>query len=228
MPKNTLNIHEIFYSIQGESSKSGLPCVFIRLRGCPLRCHYCDTSYAFKEGACMQFAEIIERIQSFGCNLVEITGGEPLMQSQVHALMEQLCDLDFEVLLETCGQLPIAQCDARVKRIIDIKTPNSGASYSFLQENYGQLKNTDEVKFVITNKEDFDWSLQTVRENVLFEKVAEVHFSPVMFQEGNSCIQGCAALAPEILAGWILDSGENVRLHLQLHRYVWAPDARGV
>ncbi|MGY8754021.1 MAG: radical SAM protein, partial [Phycisphaerales bacterium] len=108
MSKNTLNIHEIFFSIQGESSKSGLPCVFVRLRGCPLRCHYCDTSYAFREGDSMHIETIIQTIQSYRCPLVEITGGEPLIQPEVHSLMRQLCDLDFTVMLETCGQLPIA------------------------------------------------------------------------------------------------------------------------
>jgi len=167
-------------------------------------------------------------VQAFNCSLVEITGGEPLLQPQVHALMEQLCNLGFDVLVETSGQLSIADCDARLSRIVDIKTPNSGAIDSFLESNYEELNATDEVKFVITNREDFDWAVQVVRERMLCEVVNAVHFSPVMYQVGNDCIRGCEALCPEVLAQWILDSGEHIRLHLQLHRYVWAPDARGV
>jgi 7-carboxy-7-deazaguanine synthase len=228
MREKKLHIHEIFFSIQGESSKVGLPCVFVRLRGCPLRCRYCDTSYAFSDGEGITLAEIIVKVQSYACKLVEITGGEPLIQSNVHPLMESLCDLGYEVMIETSGQQQIDACDPRVKRIVDIKTPNSGAADSFLASNYGELRLSDEVKFVITDKEDFDWSLSIVNQHALLDTVCAVHFSPVMFQEPNNCIKGCDALSPETLASWILESGSNVRLHLQLHRYVWDPNARGV
>ncbi len=228
MAEKQLHINEIFLSIQGESSWSGLPCVFVRLRGCPLRCHYCDTSYAFEEGKCMPLDQIITQIQAFNCPLVEITGGEPLLQPHVHTLMERLSDLDFQVLLETSGQFPIGECDSRVHRIVDIKTPNSGAVGTFLDANYAQLCDMDEVKFVITCREDFDWSISMVRTHSLLARVKAVNFSPVMYQEGNKSIAGCEALPPHKLADWILDSGEKIRLHLQLHRYVWEPDARGV
>ena len=228
MNKRQLRIHEIFLSIQGESTRAGLRCVFVRLQGCPLRCHYCDTSYAFDDGALYPIDDIIAQVQTYNCPLVEITGGEPLMQHEVHVLMKALCDLDFEVMLETSGQLSIAQCDPRVSRIVDIKTPNSGASGSFLEANYDHLCLTDEIKFVIMNREDFDWALSIVRSKILLSQVHAVHFSPVMRQEANGCVQGCDALPPEVLAGWIQEAGEDIRLHLQLHRYVWAPDARGV
>jgi 7-carboxy-7-deazaguanine synthase len=228
MAEKLLNINEIFLSIQGESSRAGLPCIFVRLRGCSLRCHYCDTSYAFGEGEAMSVEQILKSIQSYNCSLVEVTGGEPLLQQNVHELIPRLCDLGFDVLLETSGHYSIADCDARVHRIIDIKTPSSGAADSFLAANFGELKPADELKFVITNRSDFEWALQLVRKRELCEVVSAVHFSPVMFQERTGCVEGCEALDPETLAKWILDSGEKVRLHLQLHRYVWAPDARGV
>jgi 7-carboxy-7-deazaguanine synthase len=228
METKNLNINEIFLSIQGESTMAGLPCVFIRLRGCPLRCRYCDTSYAFSEGTGITIDEIITQVQQYQCMLVEVTGGEPLLQPNVHDLMVRLCDLDYSVLVETSGQQPIGVCDPRVRRIVDIKTPNSGAGGSFLQANYEQLCEKDEVKFVITDREDFDWALHVVEANTLLEIACAVHFSPVMQQDGNGCIEGCPALSPEVLAEWILESGKNIRLHMQLHRYVWAPDTRGV
>jgi 7-carboxy-7-deazaguanine synthase len=228
MVENQLQINEIFLSIQGESSKAGLPCVFVRLCGCSLRCRYCDTSYAFREGEALSIECIIAKVQTFNCPLVEITGGEPLIQPRIFELMERLCDLGFDVLVETSGQISIADCDPRVVRIVDIKTPNSGAADSFLESNVRELTDVDEVKFVITNREDFDWAVQLVRDNGICDVVNAVHFSPVMFQDGNDCIDGCEALSPEVLAQWILDSEENIRLHLQLHRYIWAPNARGV
>ncbi len=228
MHENQVQINEIFHSIQGESSRAGLPCVFVRLCGCSLRCRYCDTSYAFREGEAMSMECIIAKVQTFNCPLVDITGGEPLIQPRIFELMERLCNLGFDVLVETSGQISIADCDPRVVRIVDIKTPNSGAADSFLESNFHELSDIDDVKFVITNREDFDWALQVVRSRGLCKKVNSVHFSPVMYQEGNEWIEGCEALPPEVLARWILDSGEKVRLHLQLHRFVWAKDARGV
>ena len=223
-----LLINEIFSSIQGESTWTGLPCTFVRLRGCSLRCHYCDTSYAFNGGDKMSIEHIIKRVQELKNPLVEITGGEPLLQANVHQLMEELCDRGLKVLLETSGERNIQHCDSRVIRIVDIKTPNSGAAESFLQTNYEHLNKSDEVKFVITNREDFDWSIQVIRERGLCAKVNAVHFSPVMHQSANEEIDGCDALPADVLAQWILGCGESIRLQLQTHRYIWSPNARGV
>ncbi len=228
MAEQFLYIHEIFSSIQGESTFAGLPCTFVRLSGCALRCNYCDTSYAFEKGDKVSLERIVQTVQELGNSLVEITGGEPLLQKHVFTLMKQLCDLDLTVIVETSGDRDISDCDARVLRIVDIKTPNSGASNSFLASNFTHLREQDEVKFVITDKEDFDWSIGVVQENNLLEVVRAVHFSPVMYQESNAMILGCQSLAPQELAQWILDSGVPVRLHLQIHRYVWDPNARGV
>ena len=208
-----LQINEIFCSIQGESTWSGLPCTFIRLKGCPLRCSYCDTSYAFQEGS--QWS-------------IKVTGGEPLIQDAVHPLMTQLCDLGYTVLLETSGERSLVPCDHRVKKIVDIKTPCSGAPNSFLDTNFDVLQSSDEVKFVITNREDFDWAVHIVQSHALCSKVHGVHFSPVMEQKGNASIEGCEALEPETLANWIIDCGEPVRLQLQIHKYIWSPETRGV
>ncbi len=228
MPEQFLYIHEIFSSIQGESTYAGLPCSFIRLSGCALRCDYCDTSYAFEKGEKISLARLIQSVQELGNSLIEITGGEPLLQKHVFALMKQLCDLDFTVMVETSGDRDISDCDARVQRIVDIKTPSSGAANSFLSSNFTHLQGKDEVKFVITNRDDFDWAIALVQEHNLLEVVRAVHFSPVMYQESNAMIAGCQSLAPKELAQWILDSGVSVRLHLQIHRYVWDQNARGV
>jgi 7-carboxy-7-deazaguanine synthase len=228
MREEQLLIHEIFHSIQGESTWVGLPCVFVRLRGCPLRCHYCDTSYAFHEGQKLSIESIIQEVQRYSTKLVEITGGEPLLQSNVYSLMNALLEEGYEVLLETSGERDLSTCDSRIFRVIDIKTPCSGAADSFIQSNYDQLTLKDEVKFVITNREDFDWAVETVRQNNLLGKVRAVHFSPVMEQEGNSCIQGAKQLEPAILSEWILSSGMPIRMHIQLHKYIWAPQLRGV
>jgi 7-carboxy-7-deazaguanine synthase len=223
-----LYIHEIFSSIQGESTLAGLPCTFVRLSGCALRCDYCDTSYAFTKGDKITLEDIVQTVRELGNPLVEITGGEPLLQKHVFALMSQLCDQEFSVMLETSGDRDISNCDARVYRIVDIKTPNSGASNSFLESNFMHLCSQDEVKFVITNRADFDWAIAIVQEQRLLDVARAVHFSPVMYQESNSMILGCQSLAPQELAQWILKSGVQVRLHLQIHRYVWDPNARGV
>jgi 7-carboxy-7-deazaguanine synthase len=228
MADDAILVNEIFYSIQGESTWSGLPCSFIRLRGCPLRCHYCDTSYAFAEGDAMLVETIVDKVVNMPTRLVEITGGEPLLQPNVHKLITQLLDQGFEVLLETSGERDISSCDARVYRIIDIKTPDSGAGSSFMHGNFGQLSMLDEVKFVIMTREDFDWALQLVESEELLRKVKAVHFSPVMEQESTECIKGSQALPPEELSKWILDCGLPIRMHLQVHKYIWSPDAKGV
>ena len=228
MVEGELRINEIFYSIQGESSWAGMPCAFVRLSGCPLRCKYCDTSYAFKEGTNCQLQEIVDKVESFKTSLVEITGGEPLIQPLVHPLMEQFCDLGYQVLLETSGERDLQVCDKRVVKIVDIKTPCSGAGGSFLDSNFDALLKHDELKFVITNREDFDWAVDLVSKRSLHDCVNAIHFSPVMMQSGDEHIAGCEPLEPEILAEWILASGLSLRLQLQIHKYVWSPTLRGV
>ena len=228
MAVDTIRVNEIFYSIQGESTWAGMPCAFVRLTGCPLRCRYCDTSYAFKEGSFRTVQEIIEEVQSYGTSLVEITGGEPLIQPAVHPLMEQLCDLGYQVLLETSGERDLRDCDQRVIKIVDIKTPCSGAGGSFLESNYDALLKHDEIKFVITNREDFDWAVEVVAKKKLQSRVNVIHLSPVMMQPGDEHIDGCEALDPATLAQWILECGEQFRLQLQVHKYIWSPTLRGV
>ncbi|HEX9655489.1 MAG TPA: 7-carboxy-7-deazaguanine synthase QueE [Bacteroidota bacterium] len=212
----SLVINEIFHSIQGESSYMGLPCVFVRLTYCNLRCSYCDTEYAFHEGTSMSIESIIEKVKEYKCRLVEITGGEPLAQDNVHDLMSRLCDLDFEVLLETGGSLDISRVDGRVERIMDIKTPSSGMEKKNLWENILHLKVTDEIKFVVGDRNDFEWAVQTIRQHQLEDR-CPVLFSPVFGE-----------LSPRELSGWILEEGLNARFQLQMHKYIWEPEARGV
>lgn len=211
-----LVVNEIFFSIQGESSYMGFPCVFVRLTGCNLRCTWCDTGYAFYEGRKMSVGEIITEVERHNCKLVEITGGEPLAQQGALVLMNELCDRGFTVLLETGGSISIRNVDARVRRIVDIKCPGSGMAKENLWENIECLSPTDEVKFVIANKGDFDWAMEVIRRHGL-EKRCPILMSPV-FND----------LQPVELAGWILDSGAQVRLQLQMHKFIWEPETRGV
>ncbi len=228
MEQSFLRINEIFYSIQGESTWVGKPCVFLRLTGCPHRCHYCDTSYAFKEGEKRTVESILQEIETYPTKLIEITGGEPLAQKQIIPVMQHLCENDYTVLLETSGSQSLELVDERVIKIIDIKTPHSGASDSFDYCNLDFLQDDDEVKFVITCKEDFDWAVGLTKERDLFRRVKAVHCSPVMEQEGNEFVQGCPALDPPLLAEWVLESGLPFHCHLQLHKYIWSPTTRGV
>ncbi len=214
--QDTLRVNEIFYSIQGESSLAGRPCVFIRLTYCNLRCTYCDTSYAFFEGNDMSIGEIITKVKSFDTRLVEITGGEPLIQKKVHELIGVLCDEGFEVLIETGGHMDIGLVDDRVKRIIDIKCPSSGESGKVYWNNLGLLRQSDEVKFVIGDGNDYEWAKAVVAENRLSEKCT-VLFSPV-FDKMNYCE----------LAERILNDQLPVRFQLQMHKFIWPPDMRGV
>lgn len=209
-------VNEIFHSIQGESSSMGRPCVFVRMTNCNLRCVYCDTEYAFDEGKTMTTAEVMQRVESYNCKLVEITGGEPLLQEGVHELMTTLCDSGFEVLLETGGSLDIGRVDKRVKRIVDFKCPSSGMVKKNRWENVGCLTTNDEVKFVVGNREDFDWSIRMIREHGLDRRC------PVLM----SVVFG--VLEPQSLAEWILESGLAVRFQLQMHKYIWEPATRGV
>lgn len=195
---------------------AGLPCIFIRLTHCNLRCSYCDTEYAFFEGTDFSVSEIISEVNKYGCNLVEITGGEPLLQKEVHVLMKELCDLGFQVMIETGGSLPIKEIDKRVKIIMDLKCPSSEMSDKNLYENIISLKQADEIKFVIGNREDYDWSKDLIHKYSLTEKCI-VLFSNVY-----------SDLEPIHLAEWILTDKLKVRFQIQMHKYIWNPAKRGV
>lgn len=216
MKDGFLKVNEIFYSIQGESTLAGKPCVFIRLTYCNLRCTYCDTEYAFYDGKEMSIDSIMSEIRKFDCNLVEITGGEPLVQKGVYELIGLLCDNDYLTILETSGSLPIDEVDNRVKIIMDIKTPSSGMADKNLFENLDNLKRIDEIKFVIGNKEDYNWAKEIINKYNLIKRFS-VLMSPVY-----------SVLENLSLATWILEDKLNVRYQIQLHKYIWNPDMRGV
>ena len=211
-----LKVNEIFFSIQGESSQMGLPCVFVRLTECDLRCTYCDTEYAFYEGEERTVQSIIEQVSAYGCNLVEITGGEPLLQPEVYDLMTRLCDLGFSVMLETSGHILVDKVDKRVKKIIDMKTPSSGMLKKNDYRNLEIALPTDEIKFVIGSRLDYDWAKRVIEEYRLTEKLTVL--MSVVFGE----------LAPQTLAEWILADKLKVRFQLQMHKYIWSPEMRGV
>jgi len=211
-----LKVNEIFYSIQGESSKAGLPCVFVRLTYCNLRCTYCDTEYAFYEGKDYSVDEIIEEVKKYNCKLIEVTGGEPLVQNESKELMKQLCDKGFEVLLETAGNMPIEDIDKRVKIIMDLKCHSRGMMKKNLYENTDHLKKTDEVKFVIGTREDYEWSRDILGKYNLNKKCI------VLF----SCVFD--KLEPLTLVSWILEDKLDVRYQLQMHKYIWHPETKGV
>jgi 7-carboxy-7-deazaguanine synthase len=213
----SLKINEIFYSIQGESTSAGLPCVFVRLTYCNLRCVYCDTEYAFYEGMDMQIDQIITEVERYNCKLVEITGGEPLVQPEVQTLMTKLCDMGYTVMIETGGSLPIENIDKRVKVIMDLKTPYSKMEHKNRYENIEYLKSVDEVKFVIGSREDYEWSKKIIEKYNLTCMVNQVLMSPV-FEEMQNID----------LASWILEDNLNVRFQIQLHKYIWHPETRGV
>jgi 7-carboxy-7-deazaguanine synthase len=228
MPDETLRINEIFFSIQGESTWAGLPCVFVRLTGCHLRCAYCDTEYSFKEGGTRSIDSIIEEVRRHPTRLVEVTGGEPLLQPRVHTLVTRLCDLGNTVLIETSGACDISICDPRSIRIMDLKTPGSGEVERNLWSNIEHLRKADEVKFVITSREDYEWASDVMREHSLESRVRAVLFSPVFEQPAGSEISGTQGLSMRDLAEWILADGLNVRLQPQLHKFIWDPMTRGV
>ena len=211
-----LKVNEIFHSIQGESSHAGRPCVFVRLTGCNLRCTYCDTEYAFYEGEDMAEDEILERVAAFKTPLVEVTGGEPLMQAEVIPLMERLLADGYQVMLETGGSLPVSEVPAEVLKIVDFKTPSSGMEKHNLWSILDDLSAHDEIKFVIGDRVDFDWAVARVGQRHLAERHT-VLFSPTF-----------GDLDPEELAGWILAAALPVRLQLQLHKIIWDPSLRGV
>jgi 7-carboxy-7-deazaguanine synthase len=212
----SLDINEIFYSIQGESSFGGLPCIFVRLSFCNLRCGWCDSTYTFFRGASMSLAEVLERVRDYPCRLVEITGGEPLLQESVFPLMTALCDEGYELLLETSGSQDIRLVDPRVRRIMDLKCPGSGMQDRNRYQNVGALTSRDEVKFVISDRNDYEWAKRKVSEFAL-ANLCTVLFSPVFGIMEN--VQ---------LAEWILDDGLPVRFQVQLHKHIWDPSTRGV
>jgi 7-carboxy-7-deazaguanine synthase len=216
MSDDALLINEIFYSIQGESRFAGSPCVFVRLTGCHLRCRWCDTEYAFHEGRRMEPSEILDRIDQYSCGLVEITGGEPLLQPPVHGLMTQACDRGKTVLLETSGACSIRDVDPRVIRIMDVKCPDSGEMDRNLWENLDHLTSRDEVKFVVAGRNDYDWARETIDRHALSER-CPISLSPVF---------GELELQP--LAEWVLSDGLPVRVQPQVHKFIWDPQARGV
>jgi 7-carboxy-7-deazaguanine synthase len=211
-----IKVNEIYHSIQGESKFAGLPCVFIRLTYCNLRCTYCDTEYAFYEGADMNIEEILDKAASYHCKLVEITGGEPLMQEESIDLIKRLCDQGYTILLETGGSLPIAGVDKRAHIIMDWKCPSSGMMKKNRLENIHSLKRTDEMKFVIGDREDYEWSRSIISEYELNTKC------DILF----SCVFN--VLKPAELVSWIQTDNLPVRFQLQLHKYIWDPLDRGV
>jgi 7-carboxy-7-deazaguanine synthase len=211
-----LKINEIYKSVQGESSKAGLPCTFVRLTYCNLRCTYCDSEYAFYEGKEMEIDEIVAEVKQLECNLVEVTGGEPLFQKESIELLKQLCDEGYEVMLETGGSLPIEQVDKRVMIIMDLKCPSSKMMKKNLYENIEHLKTKDEVKFVIGTREDYDWTKEIITKYNLTKKC------PVLF----STVFG--AINPAAMVEWILQDKLNVRFQLQMHKYIWDPKTKGV
>lgn len=214
---DVLTINEIFHSIQGESTHAGRPCVFVRLTACDLRCSWCDTPYAFTEGRKMSLDEVVSRVESYRCSVVEITGGEPLLQKEVYPLMQRLLELGKTVMIETGGHLSVEQVPEGVIRVIDVKCPGSGETHRVDWANMDRLRSTDEVKFVLKDRIDYEFAREVVTKQRLEDRVAAVLFSPVH-----------GILEPRQLAEWILADGLAVRLQLQAHKYIWDPATRGV
>jgi 7-carboxy-7-deazaguanine synthase len=212
-----LTVNEIFHSIQGESTHQGRPCVFVRLTACDLRCSWCDTTYAFHEGRRMTVDEVLQRVAAYGCDVVEVTGGEPLLQPEVYPLMERLLAEGRTVLLETGGHRDASRVPEGVRRILDVKCPGSGESEKNFWPNLDGLRPTDEVKFVIKDRADYDFAREVFLRHGLADRCAAVHFSPVH-----------GVMHPRQLAEWILADGLPVRLQLQSHKYIWDPQTRGV
>ena len=218
MPKHdTLVVHEIYRSIQGESSFAGIPCTFVRLTGCNLRCSYCDSPHAFYEGTRMPRAEVLERALALDTPLVELTGGEPLLQPGALPLMTELCDADKTVLLETSGERDISGVDPRVHRIVDLKAPGSGEHTRNRWANVPLLGERDEVKIVLRDRADYEWARDTIRDHRLQDRAAHVLLS---------CAHG--ELDPRLVVEWMLEDRLPARLQLQLHKHIWSPATRGV
>ncbi len=213
---STLRITEIFHSLQGEAQTSGRPTVFVRLTGCPLRCGYCDSEYAFHGGQVQELDDILAHVASYSPRYITVTGGEPLAQPNCLILLSRLCDAGYSVSLETSGALDVSGVDPRVSIVMDLKTPGSGESHRNLYENIDTLKPVDQVKFVIYDQQDFEWARFKVDEYDLTNKVQEVLFSA-----------SHEALEPRQLADWIVDANLDVRMQLQIHKYLWG-DIPGV
>jgi 7-carboxy-7-deazaguanine synthase len=214
----TLRVNEIFYSIQGESSYAGLPCVFVRLTGCNLRCSYCDTQYAYDEGADFTLKAILEKVLSYHCRLVEVTGGEPLMQAETPELASALVKEGYEVLMETNGSLDISIVDPRCVKIIDIKCPSSGEKDKNDLSNLKRLSERDEIKFVIGSRQDYEFAKELmIHHGLSIPTGKKVLFSSVF-----------DTLSPQTLVGWLLEDHLDVRFQLQLHKYIWDPLQRGI
>jgi 7-carboxy-7-deazaguanine synthase len=212
-----LTINEIFHSIQGESTYAGRPCVFVRLTACDLRCRWCDTPYAFHEGRKMSVDEVMADVEARGCQTVELTGGEPLLQPDVYPLMQRLLDSGKTVLIETGGHRSIADVPAGVVRIMDVKCPGSGESERNDWSNLARLTRTDEVKFVIADRRDYEFAKAIVQRENLPARVNAVLFSPVHGE-----------LDPKLLSEWVIADRLDVRVQLQVHKYIWSPTTRGV
>lgn len=213
-----LRVTEIFHSIQGESTHAGRPCTFVRLTGCPMRCVWCDSEYTFTGGEYFLLDDVMDRVRAFACKLVEVTGGEPLAQREAFTLIEQLCSEDFEVLIETGGYVSTEGLDPRARIILDVKCPASGEAERNHWPNLERLRaDKDEVKFVIVNRSDWDYALEIIDRYELNKRAKAILISPAW-----------AELDLQDAAAWISSSGLDVRMQLQLHKYIWGPAARGV
>ncbi len=214
---DTLVIHEIYASIQGESTFAGLPCTFVRTTGCNLRCTWCDTPQAFYGGTRMARSDVLREALATGTALVELTGGEPLLQPGSFPLMTDLCDAGRTVLVETSGEADVSKVDPRVHKVMDLKAPGSGESKRNRWANLQHLTPIDEIKFVLSHREDYEWMRAVVRTHSLDRRVKSVLASTVF-----------GALSPKALVGWVMEDQLNVRVQLQMHKYVWAPETQGV
>jgi 7-carboxy-7-deazaguanine synthase len=212
-----ITINEVFYSVQGESTYAGRPCVFVRLTACDLRCSWCDTPYAFHEGRKRPLDDVLAEVDRFDCNLVEVTGGEPLLQEAVYPLLDALLDRGKTVLLETGGHRSTARVPGQVVTIIDVKCPGSGEAARMDWENLHRLRSHDEVKFVINDRADYDYARGVIEKYDLAARAAAIHMSPVH-----------GVLNPRTLSEWVLADALPVRVQLQLHKYIWDPATRGV
>jgi 7-carboxy-7-deazaguanine synthase len=212
-----VTINEIFYSVQGESTFAGRPCVFVRLTACDLRCSWCDTPYAFHEGHKRTLDDVLAEVERFDCPLVEVTGGEPLLQEEVYPLMQALVDRGKTVLLETGGHRSTARVPPPVVTILDVKCPGSGEQARMDWENLDRLRPHDEVKFVIKDRADYEYARDVIQRRRLAGRVAAIHCSPVH-----------GVLDPKLLAAWVLADRLPARVQLQVHKYIWSPDTRGV